>query len=388
MVGLDRDGCALHRNAFNHVRVESSLDQERGIPEASSFLLEDLDEESTDDAPLLLRIRHPLQSPQKGVACIHRNEFDAQGFTKDLLDLDAFILTHQSMVDENTGQLLAHGTMHEGRGHGGIHAPGQSADHAGVSHLLSDRFDRFLDEGVHRPILPAAANLDQEIFQDPGTAFRVNHLGMELQAPNGRVAMANGREGGMAAARNDLETRREGQHAIAMTHPDHVFALAIEPPEEGVIPLDLQMGASVFAIFRRLHLSAQSQDQQLKPVADAEDGNAQFEDSGVDIRGTLLEYARGPAGEHDPSRIKILQRIQGHIAGVNLAIDMEFTNPPRNQLRILRTEVQNQDTALIGIRRCHGGPALLANDSEKRGADASCPHFRAPSERGKVGGKA
>ena len=82
---------------------------------------------------------------------------------------------------------------------------------------------------------------------------------------------------------------------------------------------------------------------QLHPVADAKDRNALFEDLRRDARRALGEHARRPTAENDRARLQGLERIEVRGARMDLAEDILLTNPPRDELRVLGTEVEDQD---------------------------------------------
>ena len=85
------------------------------------------------------------------------------------------------MIDEDAGELLADRLVDEHRGHRGIDAAGQAADHPALADLAADLLDRLLLEGAHRPVAGAAGDLAYEIAQDGGAVRRVHDFEMELR---------------------------------------------------------------------------------------------------------------------------------------------------------------------------------------------------------------
>src|SRR6516164_6093937 len=65
VVALDGGARALEGYGLDHVGIQRSLRQVSGILEFARRFLEDGDELSADDLPLLLRIHNPLQLAQK-----------------------------------------------------------------------------------------------------------------------------------------------------------------------------------------------------------------------------------------------------------------------------------------------------------------------------------
>ena len=84
---------------------------------------------------------------------------------------------------------------------------------------------------------------------------------------------------------------------------------------------------------------------ELHPVADAEHRDAQLEDVGIDRRSAVLEDRIGPAREDDPLRIERPDEceIEPLGGGMDFAIDARFADAPRDELRELRSAVENED---------------------------------------------
>src|SRR5262249_33258677 len=72
VMALDGGARALEGYGFDHVGIQRSLRQVSGILEFARRLLEDGDELSADDLPLLLRIHHSLELAQKSLPRVYR----------------------------------------------------------------------------------------------------------------------------------------------------------------------------------------------------------------------------------------------------------------------------------------------------------------------------
>ncbi len=59
--------------------------------------------------------------------------------------------------------------------------------------------------------------------------------------------------------------------------------------------------------------------------------------------------ARRTAGENDSTRMECFYIFQGHIEGMNLTIDLTHPDSPCNQLSVLRTKVQYEDSLLMDV---------------------------------------
>jgi len=51
----------------------------------------------------------------------------------------------------------------------------------------------------------------------------------------------------------------------------------------------------------------------------------------------------GAAGEDDPFGLKRLYGVKGHVERVDFAVDVAFAYPAGDELRVLGTEIQNQN---------------------------------------------
>jgi hypothetical protein len=89
--------------------------------------------------------------------------------------------------------------------------------------------------------------------------------------------------------------------------------------------------------------SAQALGHRLEAVADAEGGDAGLEQCGVDLRRTGRVDARRPAREHDRGRLAREHLVDRRLRGDDLRVDAGLADPPGDQLRVLRAEVDDED---------------------------------------------
>ena len=106
---------------------------------------------------------------------------------------------------------------------------------------------------------------------------------------------------------------------------------------------------AVLAVGRAIDGAAEQLGHQLQAVADAEDGDFQVEDLGVDERRAGLLDAERTAGEDDPFRAEGADLLERHRAGVNFAVDVQLADAPRDQLRVLRSEVEDEDLFCMDV---------------------------------------
>ena len=67
------------------------------------------------------------------------------------------------------------------------------------------------------------------------------------------------------------------------------------------------------------------------------------------MRGAFFIYTGRTAGENDPFRGLLLDFARANVVPNDLGIDLAFAHPPRDDLGVLRTEIENENS---GMRRC------------------------------------
>ena len=138
VVALDvrRAGAAA---GLDHVGVERALHEELdrvavgvgGPDDVARRLLEDADELAADDLALLLGVGDPGERGEELLARVDDDEVDPGRGDEVLLDLLGLAGAQQPVVDEHAGELVTDRPLHERRGHGGVDATGQAAQHPG-----------------------------------------------------------------------------------------------------------------------------------------------------------------------------------------------------------------------------------------------------------------
>ena len=143
--------------------------------------LEGADELAADDLALLLGVHDPLERVEELVAGV-----DDVEVVEDGLEVGAHLLglaePHHPVVDVHAGQPVADRALHDRGGHRGVDAAGERADRPALADLLADRRDLLLDDVEHRPGLPAAGDVVQEVLEHLLTVLGVQHLRVPLDA--------------------------------------------------------------------------------------------------------------------------------------------------------------------------------------------------------------
>ena len=193
-----------------------------------------------------------------------------------VLHLVALVLAHQSVVHKDAGELVSHRLVGQEGGDGRVHPAGEAADHAVVSYLGPDALDGFLDDRHGRPGRRDVADLVEEVLEDILTVRGMPHLGVELHAiqPAGLVFHRGHRH--VRTTGRGREARRDLDHGVAVAHPAGEFGGNTR--EQSPLLGDGERPAAVLGEFGPLDPSPAQLGYQLEPVADAQDGHAQFEE--------------------------------------------------------------------------------------------------------------
>ncbi len=260
------------------------------------------------------------------------------------------------VVDEDAGELVAHGPVHQRCGDGGVHAAGEGADDAAGPHLLADAVHALGHEAAGRPVAPAAADVVEEVLQDALALGRVDHLGVELEPQEAR-AVAHDGDGRVLRVGQGVETRRHLGDDVAVAHPDR--HRRGQPLEDGGAALSLvDHGRAVLAALARGDAAPQLVGQQLHAVADAEHRQAALEDVGGGSGRPFVVDAGRPAGEDEAPRPEAGHLLPGRVVGDELAVDAALAHTAGDEHAVLGAEVEDGDG--LGRRRGLGwGNGLL-----------------------------
>src|ERR1700686_4348311 len=132
MMRFDRRGGAADGDRLDHIGIKGSLYQEtylaQRLRQPASLLGEYLDEFGANPLPFGFRVGNALQFRQELIRGIYSQDFKAYAFFKQFDGLLKFAVPKQSGIDEDVGQAIADGSVHQRRRHRGIDASAQSAE--------------------------------------------------------------------------------------------------------------------------------------------------------------------------------------------------------------------------------------------------------------------
>ena len=156
------------------------------------LLLEDADELLADDRALLLGIGDAVEPREEALLRAHVHERDAEVAGEGLDHLLGLVLAQEAVVDEDAGELVADGLVHEEGGHRRVDAARERAEDAFVPDRGPDERDLLLDHRGRRPRRRHVRDLVQEVLEDLLAMRRVHDLGVELDAIQAPLAVLEG----------------------------------------------------------------------------------------------------------------------------------------------------------------------------------------------------
>lgn len=157
-------------------------------PTASSSSADEL---PPDDLPLRLGVAHAVERREESVLRVDHDEPDACGRDVVALHLLRLALAQQAVVDEHTGELIAHSALDQ-RGSDGESTPPESPQTTRpepTCRLIASTCSSMTLVIVH--VGRAARYLEQEVLEDPLPVLTVHDLRVELDASRRRRASSN-----------------------------------------------------------------------------------------------------------------------------------------------------------------------------------------------------
>ena len=244
--------------------------------------------------------------------------------------------------------------MQQGRGDRRVHAAGERAEHPSLGRERTQALDRRVDEGRGRPVRLHLADLKEEVREHFGATLRMHHLGMELYAEEPMGGIAKGLDRSVGAPREQRPAVGQALHAVPVRHPDGRLLAGGEAVEQVARIEHRDRGPSVLAAIGLADVGPGFAVQNAHAVTDAEDRDAEFEDPRGEFRRAGHVDARRTAGEDDPRGLAIGDGLDRGRAWEDLAVHAGLAHAARDQLRVLASEVEDDDHASIAPRRVPG----------------------------------
>ena len=325
--------------------------------------------------PMILRLPSGLVTPDSA----SRNRASASTVTslapgggdEVALHLAALPGPQQPVVDEHTRQPVADGALHQRRGHRRVHAAGQPADGAAVADLVAHLLDqRVGDVGRPSTSAPMPANSCRNRLSTCWPCGVCITSGWYCTPGQPTRPVLERRHRGARAGGHHVEAVGRLGDRVAVAHPHRL----------GVGQIRMQLPASHFQLGAAVLTGAGARDgaaerlrHRLEAVADAEHRHAEVEHRRIELRCAVGVHAGRAAGQHDGLRILGLDLLDGRGVRDDLRVHPGLADPARDQLRVLRAEVDDEDRTGRG-RRCDStGLSLVA-------ANTPIPPVEAPGE--------
>ncbi len=167
------------------------------------------------------------------------------------------------------------------------------------------------------------------------------HLGVPLQAIQATLAAFKSSNRGLSRGGRDGEALGCTLDGVAVAHPhDLIVGGAIE--QAGALG-HRGLGVTVLAGARATHGATQGVRHRLEAVADTQDGHTGLENRGIDRGRALLVHGGRAAGQDDGGRLLGEHVRHAHGVGDDLRVDVGLAHAARDQLGILRAEVDDED---------------------------------------------
>ena len=376
MVALD-DRAALDRAGLNHVGVNRALREEFHALETVGLIGKAVDEFAANQLALGLRVGNARELGKEALLRIHDDQIHRELLGEHLAHGFRLVLAHKAVVDIHARQPLADGAGNQRRGDGGIHAAGKTQQHLALgANLRADGGDGLVDEGAHRPVAHAAADIVQEVGQHALALLAVRHLGVELHGIDALFGVGHRAEGAVFAVRDGFEALRRVRHMVGVAHPRD--GLGLHAREQGAFHVKAYRHAAVLALCRALHRAAEGVGGNLHPIADAQHRNAQLVNPGIDARRVLVEHGRRAAGENHAHRLLRAQLVERSRIGNHLAEDLRLAHAAGDKLGILRAKVHNDD-ALYVLHGCPPSKSGFAHCGDAARRAESCALLQRPA---------
>ena len=239
--------------------------------------------------------------------------------------------------------------MDQRRCHRRINAARQSEQHFVSANLSTHPRHRFINVGRHVPVAAKAADAVHETLDHRRTLHGMRDLGMKLHCvETTRLVRHRGDRGGRVAG-NDLESRRQFGDLVAMAHPhiEQAVAFRIDTVlnvfEQCRMTARTHFGITKLTYGSALDFATELRRHRLHAVADAEHRHAERKHRSRGARCIALPNRVGAAGENDAARIVLPHEIVADVMRVQFAINAGLAHAARNQLRVLRAEIKNEN---------------------------------------------
>ena len=216
------------------------------------------------------------------------------------------------------------------------------------------------------PAFADAAYRSNEVFQNSSAVLRMRHFGMELQAEGIARPVFNRRVIRILRGGDGDKSFGQTGEFVSVRIPDlKRVGQILEQRARGVA--DGQGAFAEFPFLSRLDFAGQKVRQDLNAVTDAENRNAELEDAFVRQRRVFGIHAGWSAGKDQPSRLERGDIPGASVVAENAGINVALADATRDDLRVLGTEIENDNLIVHRKRRGSFCPSARNFAREKSG---------------------
>ena len=370
MVEFDVGGVAgVPVAGFDDIGVEGALGEEVGVGNVVGGFLEDLNKPVPDELAFLLRIIDACEITEERFRGINNTEVDVEVVVEGVLDEVAFFFAEEPVVDKHAGELVADGFVEECGDDGGVDSAGEATDDAFVADGFFDLAGRFVGEVSHLPEPGAFADFIEEVAEEVRAMEGVGHFGVELDADEGVVGVDR-TDGGAWAGFGRGDGFKVGiaqvRDLVAVGHPD-LCGFGDGSEDAPLVGMDVEHRASELGVVGFGDACAEEFAAQLHAIADAQDGDAQFEDFGVHRGRAVIGDRRWPAGEDNAFGIHGGELISGDGGGDEDGVDACIADTAADELGGLGAEIEDGDGFVVDVATGHDADSEYGSDNGRFG---------------------
>ena len=169
---------------------------------------------------------------------------------------------------------------------------------------------------------------------------------MKLHAPELAADRFDGGKRAVRTGANAAKTVGQRFDPIAVAHPHGEVFAGRKAGKQLRGRFQANGRPAVFAMAGRHHLATQEQAGELNAIANPQDGHIQAEDLRRDPGRALVIHGRWSTGQDDPRRLHGADAFEGQIERVDFRIHILLAHPARDELGVLRTEIENENDLL------------------------------------------
>ena len=328
------------------------MGKEFSILNGVGVFLEHVDEQLADGFTLGFGIGNPLKLAKEQIRFVSVDQIEVIVVAEHAHDLFGLVFAQQAVVHKHTGQVFTDRFVDKDRRDRAVNAARQGADDFLVANLFTDRLDHLFAIGTHGPVAIETSQFD-EVFIELVTARGVVNFGVELNRIEVAFGICRDCERRIWRGAVNLKSWCDFRHMVAVAHPDLFVAIGKPTVQQPQLALRRDKGATKFGgAVAAFDFPAQLLHHDLLAIADAKDRHAQVKDF---LRRTWRPFAGDavrPARENHGLGRKVAHKFHRDILiRVDFAIDAEFAQATRNELRDLATKVDDQKAVIEGV--CH-----------------------------------